>query len=266
MSKRISYSGMFTVGGKVWSLTAKLVKTLKIVKVGMAAASMASYAYLFSWQFAAVIMAMLFIHESGHIWAMKRCGIPTKGIFFIPFLGGAAVASEEFGSRDNECYTAIWGPIWGGLFALTILGFYFVTRNPLFAGIASWAAFINLFQLLPVSPLDGGRIVKSIAFSFSSYAGVWVMAGGMAVCAAAMLSLHSSFFAAILVLGAFDCLIERRGYRPNVPMSGAECAWWFARYAALAGVLIMMMFACASIPGAELALQAFQDDGKESKP
>jgi hypothetical protein len=118
MSKNISWNGLFVIGSKCWSLTAKLVKTLKMVKMGLAGASLASYAYLFSWQFAAVIMAMLFIHESGHIWAMKRCGIPTKGIFFIPFLGGAAVATDTFGSRCNECYTSIWGPIWGGFFSL----------------------------------------------------------------------------------------------------------------------------------------------------
>lgn len=79
------------VGPKMVGVLAKLAKGLKVGKVGLVGISLASYAYMFTWEFAAMIMLMLFVHESGHIWAMKRCGIKTKGIYFLPFVGGVAV-------------------------------------------------------------------------------------------------------------------------------------------------------------------------------
>ena len=110
-------AGLFTLAGKlgakVVQVLAKLVKGLKVGKVGLAGASLASYAYMFTWEFAAMIIFMLFVHESGHIWAMKRCGVKTKGIYFLPFVGGVAVADEEFPSRGAEVFIAIMGPIWG---------------------------------------------------------------------------------------------------------------------------------------------------------
>ena len=101
------------MGPSILSLLGKLLKLSKLVKVGLAAASFATYAYMFSWKFALILMAMIGFHECGHVWAMKRQGIKTKGFYFIPFFGGAAIADETFGTRWKEFVIAIMGPAWG---------------------------------------------------------------------------------------------------------------------------------------------------------
>lgn len=101
--KKEGHAGIFSlaakflskIGGKLLPLVAKLAKGAKITKIVLVGASFTSYAYMFTWKFALMIIVMLFVHESGHIWAMKRYGVKTKGIYLIPFVGGAAVAESD---------------------------------------------------------------------------------------------------------------------------------------------------------------------------
>lgn len=155
-----------------------IVKLAKFGKAGLAVGTAVTYSYLLTWQFALVIMISLFFHESGHIWAMKRCGLKTKGIYFIPFLGVAAVADEMFKSRRDEVYIAIMGPIWGLALAVVTFVVYVYTGNAFFGAAAGWMAMVNLFNLLPINPLDGGRIMKSVAFSIGPGPGILFLAIG----------------------------------------------------------------------------------------
>jgi len=100
MSETKSKGGILALfiklGPKLLTLLAKMGKVFKVGKAALFVASFASYAYMFTWQFAAVLMFSLFVHESGHVWAMKRYGLKVKGIYFLPFIGGAAVTESEF--------------------------------------------------------------------------------------------------------------------------------------------------------------------------
>ena len=87
-----NFAGMF-------GLAIKGLKIFKSTKVLFAAGSFATYGFLFSWQFSMVLIITLVFHEYGHLWAMKRFGMRTKGIYLIPFVGGAAVSEEAFRSR-----------------------------------------------------------------------------------------------------------------------------------------------------------------------
>lgn len=200
------------VGPKILTAVAKFAK---IGKFGLAAISMASYTYLFTWKFAVMIMVLLLVHEYGHIWAMKRCGIKTKGIYFIPFLGAAAVTEEAFKSRRDEAYIAIMGPIFGLVLSGISLFVYMVTKDTLFAAAAGWMAMINLFNLLPINPLDGGRIMKSIAFSVNSKLGYRFLIVGI------MLSVILTFWAGIilfvflLIVGTLDFVFEYKRRNAN---------------------------------------------------
>lgn len=233
----------------------KLVKALKIGKAGLAGASMASYAYLFSWQFAAMVMVLLFVHESGHIWAMRKCGVKTKGIYFIPFLGAAAVADNQFPSRKAEVFIAIMGPIWGLALSLVAAGAYAMTANPLFAAAASWMAMINLFNLLPINPLDGGRIMKSIAFSVHSFVGLIFLAIG--VLAAGIIAYIGGLglFVFLLLVGCFELAMEyRKRYEVKNMNTNATIGSALA-YFCVAGVLWLIMASMKHISGAAVALQ-----------
>lgn len=170
----------FKIGPKILSIIAKFAKVGKVAKVGLAAGSVAVYSHIWTWEFGVSIVAMLFVHEFGHITAMKKCGMKVKGIFFIPMVGAAAVSTDAFKTRRDEAYIAIMGPIYGIGFCLACVAIYQITGNPLWGAIAGVSAFINLFNLLPAEPLDGGRILKSCMISVNSKLGfVYVIITGM---------------------------------------------------------------------------------------
>lgn len=209
MSPKAGLIALFVkLGPKIFSLFIKLFKGLKLGKVGLAGASIATYSYLLSWQFALMIMILLFVHESGHIWAMKHYGLKTKGIYFIPLLGAAAVSESDFPSRKAETVIALMGPVWGLALSLIVAGIYFFTLNPLFAAAASWMAMVNLFNLMPINPLDGGRVFKSIAFSLHSHVGLIFMTLGIIACLFLTIYASLGLFTLLLVVGALDLFCE----------------------------------------------------------
>jgi Zn-dependent protease len=159
------------IGGKALPILIKLAKAIKFGKISLLA-SFGAYAIIFNWKFALVILVSLFVHEYGHVWAMKREGMKIKGVYFIPFLGAAAITADSFPSRSAEIRIAIMGPIWGGLLAIATFILYHITNKPMLAAITGWMALLNLFNLLPIMPLDGGRIMRSISTSISSRVGV----------------------------------------------------------------------------------------------
>jgi Zn-dependent protease len=166
--------------GVLAKLGGALTKALKTANLGWAAASFAAYGFLFTWKFALALLLQLFVHEYGHVHAMRRTGMKVRGMYFIPFLGAVAVSEDSFTSRRQQAYVALNGPIWGSTFALVPAALWLFTRDPVWAGTAAWWALINLFNLLPILPLDGGRVLQALAFSFSSTLGVALTVLGLA--------------------------------------------------------------------------------------
>jgi Zn-dependent protease len=201
------------IGPKILTVAAKFAK---IGKFGFAVISMASYTYMFTWKFAVMIMVLLFVHEYGHIFAMKRCGLKTKGIYFIPFLGAAAVTEETFKSRRDEAYIAIMGPIFGFVLSGIVLVVYMITDNTLFGAAAGWMAMINLFNLLPINPLDGGRIMKSIAFSTNSKLGYLFLTIGLVASLILIIWAKIILFFIILLIGLLEFSFEYIRRNENV--------------------------------------------------
>ena len=214
MSEKKTKVGLWALvgklGGKVASLFAKLLKGLKFTKVGLAGASFAGYAALYSWKFALLLMIAVGFHESGHVWAMKRMEIKTKGFYFLPFVGGAAIAEEQYKTYGENVYIAIMGPIWGAVMAWACGVLYWTTGNPLWAAAAAWMATLNLFNLLPITPLDGGQLVRSIAFSIHKGAGVAFLAISMLLAGVVLWKFKIGFFVLILAIGALELFLEIR--------------------------------------------------------
>ncbi len=148
---------------KFSALLLKLLKGLKLTKLGLGAAAFGSYALLTDWRFAAVILFVIGVHESGHVWAMRRSGVPTRGFYFLPFMGGVAIADAPMPDRDSTVFMALSGPVWGFGATLLIYAGFLYTDNPLWEVAACWGAFVNLLNLLPMSPLDGGHVVKALS-------------------------------------------------------------------------------------------------------
>src|SRR5437763_9816649 len=112
--------------------------------------------------FAVGLIGLIFVHEMGHWFEAKRQGLPVSAPLFIPFLGASIFLKEQPQSAWHEFELAIAGPLLGSIGALAVYGVGGAEDSNRLRAIAFLGFFINLFNLLPVVPLDGGRIVTTI--------------------------------------------------------------------------------------------------------
>ncbi|ABV38584.1 peptidase M50 [Shewanella sediminis HAW-EB3] len=190
------------------SLGFKLLKSAKVIKVVLAGASIAAYSWLFSFQFALALIACLVFHEYGHIRAMKHFGMKTKGIYLIPFMGGLALSDEKINTRWQDVVISIMGPTFGLIMSLLSLVAYWLTGNVFFAGLAAFNALLNLFNLLPILPLDGGHILKSISFSMNSILGLGACIAGAAIGVYLSYTLGLALLGFLLLIGSLEIVFE----------------------------------------------------------
>jgi Zn-dependent protease len=124
--------------------------------------SIGAYALIWGWQFGVGFVALLLIHELGHVFEAKRQGIPVSAPMFIPFLGALITMKQMPDNAWREAQVALAGPIVGTLGAA---GFWVAGEaldSELLVALAFVGFFLNLFNLLPVVPLDGGRAVAAL--------------------------------------------------------------------------------------------------------
>ena len=143
-----------------------LFALLKLKFLGSAASmlvSIAAYASIWGWKFAVGFVALLFVHEMGHVLALRREGLESSAPMFIPFMGAVVWAKSLGEDAAAEARVALAGPILGSLGAAACLGLWAATGNDLYRALAFTGFFLNLFNLLPVSPLDGGRAAAAIS-------------------------------------------------------------------------------------------------------
>jgi Zn-dependent protease len=142
----------------------KAFKVLPLLKTGMTMVlCMWAYAMLWGWQFAIAFVILIFIHEMGHVYALKQFGIISSVPMFIPFVGAFIAMKEMPPNVEIEAWTGIAGPLvgTGGATLCWSAGLY--TGNPFWYAVAYSGFFLNLFNMLPVRPLDGGRTVAAIS-------------------------------------------------------------------------------------------------------
>jgi Zn-dependent protease len=115
------------------------------------------YWSLFGWKFAAGIVVSIYIHEMGHVAALRRSGIPASAPLFIPGLGAFVRLHMNPPDARTDARIGLAGPVWGLGAALAAYAVYLATGSPIWAAITHVGAFLNLFNLIPVWQLDGGR-------------------------------------------------------------------------------------------------------------
>lgn len=223
--RRFSLIGLLSLGMKAF-------KSAKVIKVALASMSLAAYSWLFSFQFALALIACLVIHEYGHVRAMKYFGMQTKGFYLVPFLGGLALSDDKINTRWQDVVISIMGPFFGLILSVVLMLVYWATGEMFFAGLAVFNALLNLFNLLPILPLDGGHILKSITFSMNSWLG---LAGGVLTAAAGVYlsyTLGLTLFGFLLIMGMLEIVMEWRGrhYSHLLPLTRyGQCiafAWY----------------------------------------
>ncbi len=139
--------------------------------------SVAAYALLWGWRFAIGFVVLIFIHEMGHVLEARRQGIKTSAPMFIPFLGALIALKELPPNAWREAQIALAGPIVGSLGAAATWGLGVALDSDLLVALAFVGFLLNLFNLLPVVPLDGGRAVAALhpAFWLVGLAGLGVL-------------------------------------------------------------------------------------------
>jgi Zn-dependent protease len=143
-----------------------ILAVLKFTKIGATLISMlltvGAYAIVFPVHFAIGLVVMILIHEMGHVVAAKQKGLPVSAPIFIPFVGALITMKKHPRDAATEAYIAFGGPILGTAGALTAFLFgVFLHSDPLLV-VASIGFFLNLINLLPIHPLDGGRIAAAV--------------------------------------------------------------------------------------------------------
>lgn len=232
----------FSIVGLV-GLGLKLLKSAKVIKVLFAAGSLAAYSWLFSIEFAIALILCLVFHEYGHIKAMKYFGLKTKGIYLIPFVGGLALSDDKINTRWQDIVISIMGPFFGLILSVAALVGYWLTDIEILAGIAVFNALLNLFNLLPILPLDGGHVLKSIAFSINSKLGL------VACILGAVFGIYISYhfglalLGFLLAIGSIEIFFEykRRHLSELLPLNRyaqiVSAIWYVITVAGLGGII-----------------------------
>lgn len=173
-------------------LPLKLLFALPLVApVLTALISIGAYALAFGWQFGVGIVGLIFVHEMGHVLILRRYGVKATAPIFIPFLGAFIGMRQLPKDALMEAYVGLGGPVLGTLGAIAAWGIYQVDHQPLWLALTYLGVLLNLFNLLPVPPLDGGRAVAAISR--------WIWAVGL-VGLAALLFLRPEPILLLIVL------------------------------------------------------------------
>ncbi len=165
LRRRLSAIGAAIVAflAKFKAILLLLPKLKLFASTGTILVSLAAYALLWGWPFAAGFIALLFIHEMGHVIALRREGLKASLPMFIPFMG-AVIAARSLGRNAlAEARVGLAGPILGSIGAAACILVWQATGNTLWEALAFTGFFLNLFNLLPVVPLDGGRAMAAMA-------------------------------------------------------------------------------------------------------
>src|SRR5215213_9342307 len=140
-----------------------LPKAKLLTTSGSMLVSVGAYSLIWGWKFAAGFVALLFLHEMGHYIQLRREGVKPSGMVFIPFLGAAVGTRSLGGSALAEARVGLAGPILRTLATAALLPIAATTDDDFWRALAFTGFFLNLFNLLPVVPLDGGRAMAAMA-------------------------------------------------------------------------------------------------------
>jgi Zn-dependent protease len=125
--------------------------------------SVGAYALIFGWWYAVGFVLLIFCHEMGHFMAARQRGLNVGAPTFIPFVGAWIELKQLPHDAETEAYVGIAGPLVGTLSALACFLFAVLQGSTLLLALAYAGFMLNLFNLLPLSPFDGGRITAIIS-------------------------------------------------------------------------------------------------------
>jgi len=187
----LAAAGLFLLGKL--KFLGLLAGVLKLKTLATMLLSIAMYASGWGWPFAVGFVLLIFVHEMGHVIVLRREGIPAGAPVFIPFLGAFIAMKGRPRDAYVEAKVAIGGPVTGSLAAWAVLAAGFAFDRPFLVTLGHTGILLNLFNLIPVSPLDGGRIAGVFTRGF------WL--AGYALGVVALVVTRSPILFLVLVVG-----------------------------------------------------------------
>jgi Zn-dependent protease len=225
-------------------LLALLLSGAKFAKLATTAGTMlisvAVYAWIFGWLYAVGFVLLLLAHEMGHYVAARRRGLDVGAPTFIPFFGAWIQLKDLPHDAETEAYVGLGGPLLGTLAAVVVYLFADASNSRVWLAVAYSGFVINLFNLIPLSPFDGGRITAVLGPR------IWFL--GVPILLALFLYWPSPMLLVVALLAAPQLMAAWR-HDPNSPAAVAyygvspAVRWRYTLiYVALAGFLAMMSF------------------------
>jgi Zn-dependent protease len=187
-----------------------------LATIGTMLISIGAYTLLWGWRFAALFVALLMVHELGHAIALRREGIATSPILFVPFLGAVIGMRGRPHDAWVEAKVGLAGPLLGSAGAAGVLLLAHETNSRLLRAVAFTGFFLNLFNLLPVVPLDGGRAAAAL------HPLVW-LAGIVGLAALAVWHPNPILFL-FLIIGGMEAYKRLRAWRAGDAATAAYYA------------------------------------------
>jgi Zn-dependent protease len=184
------------LGAKAKALIILLPKIKLFTTAGTMLVSVGAYSLIWGWRFAAGFVVLLLVHEMGHVIQLRRQGVKASAPMFIPFLG-AVIAARSFGGNAlAEARVGLAGPVLGTLGAGVVAAIAFATGSDLLRALAFTGFLLNLFNLLPVVPLDGGRAMAALS--------PWMWIVGFAMLVALTVLFPNPILLLILLFGGLE--------------------------------------------------------------
>lgn len=188
---------VFAFLGKVFK---PLLILLKFSKFGATFISMfvtvIVYSLFYGWKFALGLVVLLLIHENGHMLAAKKIGLPVSKPIFIPFMGAFISMKEMPKSAKQEAIIGMGGPLLGGLASLACFYIYEMSNETYWLAMGYVGCFLNLFNLVPLGFLDGGRIATAIS--------LWLWVPGAIILGILAFKIGSPLIFLVLIMGLFE--------------------------------------------------------------
>lgn len=192
---------LFKFGAKLKFIILPLLKFLPVLlKTGGTMILMVwVYAMAWGWWFAAGFVLLILVHECGHLVAARRHGLRAGAPVFIPFLGAFIALKDAPRNAWVEAQVGIGGPLLGTAGAVLCVLLFMGTKQPIFLGLAYTGFFLNLFNLMPVGFLDGGRIVTALS--------PWLWIAGLVLLVGYMI-LHFNFMLLFILVASLPRLFS----------------------------------------------------------
>jgi Zn-dependent protease len=211
--------------------------------------SIAAYALIWGWSFAVGFVLLLLVHEMGHVIQLRREGIEASAPMFIPFLGAVVAAKSLGDDAAAEARVGLAGPVLGTIGTLIPLVLWLATGAEFWQALTYVGFFINLLNLLPVLPLDGGRAMAALS--------PWVWFAGYAGLVALTFIFPNPILILILLIGGYETW--QRWKNRNTPEARAYHAIP-ARTRALVAVVYLGLAAALAVGVSESFLEKSLSD------